>query len=351
MDIFFRDNEVQTDSLTDTYTKDTISSYVSYLIENKEPFSYALLNLDNFTYIRDAYGLEIANKVLYDIANELKSIIGTDGVIARCADDEFSIVFKRLMEYDAIWGVCHTILVKINEFHISEIEGQTMTVTIGLARYPDNAETSDDLILCAQKALYRGKTKGRNCFVIYLPEKHKSIIPKDEKQRALGAMSLHSNIFRFLTSTDDLRMGIINLFNFISSYFSVDHICIQTGKDIFLQKINPLSKVKEFKYIRDDLIRVNMNRLTEVLYVSDTSNLVRARHEELYEALAVQHITSTCFCEISYRNEIYGMLRADMAGTPTEKHLWRYSEMDLLLTAAKTIALILHYTGKRFENL
>ncbi|MBB5224865.1 GGDEF domain-containing protein [Treponema ruminis] len=351
MDSFFRENEVKTDLLTKAYSQEAILDYASFLIDNKQPFSYVLLNLDNFSYIKDAFGSDIADKVLNSISLEIMDIIDEQGVLGRGVDDDFSIIFKGLTEYDELWNVCHTILVKINELQIAEIADQTLTLTIGLSRYPENAETAQDLQFCAEKALYRGKTKGRNCFVIYIPEKHANIIPKDEKQRALGAMSLHSNVFRFLTANEDLRLGIISLFNFISSYFEVDHLCIQTEKKICMQKIHPLSKNKDFRYIRHDLIRSNMNKLTEVLYISDTKNLIRAHHDDLYGVLAEQGISSTCFCEISYRNEVYGMLRADMTCSENEKRMWRYSEMDLLLTAAKTIALILHYTGKKIENL
>ena len=351
MDSFFRDNEVHTDSLTEAYTQDTLRSYASYLIRNEISFSFASLDLDNFTYIKDSFGTDIANKVLYDVAHEIRAIIGNVGVLARGNSDEFSMIFKDVVDYDELWDLCHTILVRVNEIQISEILNQTLTVTIGIARYPENADNCEGLLSCVEKALYRGKTKGRNCFIIYLPEKHANIVPKDEKQRALGSMSLHSNIFRFLTSSDNLRMGIINLFNFISSYFEVDHLCIQTEKRIYLQKINPLSKNKDFKYISHELIRDNMNRLAEVLYVNDTKNLLRAGNDELYQVFMEQHITSTCFCEISYRNEHYGMLRADMTDSATGKRLWQYSEMDLLLTAAKTMALVLHYSGKTFEKL
>lgn len=351
MDTFFRDNEVHMDSLTDAYTFDTINTYASHLINQKIEFSYLFLDLDNFTYLQDAFGKAVANKVLFDVAKEIKSIIREKGVLARNQDDEFSIVLKNITDYDSLWDYCHTILVRINELQIEEIGYQTLTLTIGIARFPENASNVDDLLLCVKKSLYRGKTKGRNCFIIYLPEKHANIEPKDDKQKALGSMSLHSNVYRFLTSTDDLRIGIISLFNFFSSYFEIDHICIQSDSRIIIQKINSLSQTKSFEHIPHQLIRANMNRLTEVLYVNDTKNLLKGKHEELYNCLTEQNIKSTCLCDISYRNSQYGILRADMTVSDTENHLWKYSEMDLLLTAAKTIALILHYTGKNLETL
>ncbi|MBP3771791.1 MAG: GGDEF domain-containing protein [Treponema sp.] len=351
MDVFFKDNKVEIDSVTEAYSGETLTSYAAYLLNQNIPFSYVLLDVDNFTYITDAFGSAGGNKVLYDIAKTIKSVIGERGVLARNSGDEFSILLKNVVTYDEAWDICHTILVKINEIELPEIGKQTLTVTIGLARYPENAADFSELHLCAEKALYRGKTKGRNCFIIYLAEKHANIIPKSEKQRMLGSMNLHSNVFKFLTSNDDLRMGIMNLFNFISSYFQVDHICIQTSDKIIFQKIHQLSKNRKFRHIPHNIIYNSMNQLTGVLYIGDTKNLQRAKHIELYEQCCEQEISASCICEISYRDEVFGLLRADMTGTESDSRRWQYSDMDLLLTAAKTIAMILHYTGKNFETL
>ena len=72
---------------------------------------------------------------------------------------------------------------------------------------------------------------------------------------------------------------------------------------------------------------------------------------ELFELCESQQITASCICEISYREERFGILRAEMTGTEDENRQWQYSDLDLLLTAAKTIGLILHYSGKTFEDL
>ena len=87
------------------------------------------------------------------------------------------------------------------------------------------------------------------------------------------------------------------------------------------------------------------------MYLDGTKNLLKSKHEELYALFEAQKITSTCFAEISYRDELYGMIRLDMTGTETDGRRLQYSDMDLLLTAARIIALILHYTGKTLEDL
>ncbi len=351
MDNFFRENEVKMDSLSGAYAQGTVDSYASYLINNNQPFSYILLDVDNFTYITDAFGPEVGNKVLYEIANTTNEIIREKGYLARNNGDEFALVLNDLVDYDELWGICHTIMVKINEIPIPEIGNHTLTVTLGIARFPENADSFSNLLVCAEKALYRGKSKGRNCFIIYLPEKHANIVPKNEKQKAIGSMSLHSNVFKFLTASDDLAEGINNLINFLSSYFEIDHVCVQTDEEILFQKIHQMSKNKDFRIIPSSLIDQGINKLTGVLYLPDTKNLLKAKLTDFYELCEIQKITAICLCDISFRDEKYGILRADMTGTEDENRLWQYSDMDLLLTAARTIGLILHYSGKTLKNL
>lgn len=351
MDNFFNENEIKTDTVTGAFSQSTILSYANHLIHEKTPFTFAVLDVDNFSYINDIFGYEGGNKVLYDIANTINDVIGEKGVLARNKGDEFSIAFKNVTEYDEIWSLCHTILVRVNEIELPDVGNQTITVTIGLVRYPEDGNSFNDLMLCAEKALYRGKLKGRNCFIIYLPEKHASIVPKSEKQKAVGSLNLHSNMFKFLTSNDDLKVGIQNLINFISSYLEIDHICIQTETKILFQKIHQLSCTKDFKIIPQDLILKNINSVTGVLYMDRITNLLKSNHEDLYEIFKEQEITSCCILGISYRGELFGMFRLDMTGTEEDSRRLQYSDMDVLLTAARTIALILHYTGKKLEDL
>ena len=120
----------------------------------------------------------------------------------------------------------------------------------------------------------------------------------------------------------------------MSSYFTIDHICIQTEKKLLFQKIHQMSKCRDFVRIPTDLIQANMNKSSEMFYLSDTKSLQRSKQLELYDIFESQKITSTCLCDISYQNEHYGMLRADMTGTELENRLWQYSNMDLFLLSA-----------------
>lgn len=357
MDIFFDMPNLSVDNLTQLHDREAMVSYIDHLMTLKTPFTMALIDIDNFTYINENYGHIAGDKIICEVAERVKNQIGDNGVVGRFGGDEFIVVMPNFVKYDEIWQVCHKIQVNMSECEFQACSGLYVTVTIGLSRFPENAQSYDKLIENADKALYRGKTKGRNCFIIYLPEKHANIVLKTEKDRQLSSMYLHSIVFSNLTKTENLRDGVKSLFDFICSYYMIDHLCIQTEEDgsgngsIWYEKIHPLSKAKSFKPLKLSLIRNYLNNTIEMLYLNDTKQLMRANQNDLYEALCEQRVTSTCCVNIAYKDEFFGMLRADMTGVAGSSRIWQYGDMDILLTAAKTIALILHFTGKTLSSL
>ena len=73
----------------------------------------------------------------------------------------------------------------------------------------------------------------------------------------------------------------------------------------------------------------------------------KSHQGKLQEEFKAQKIQATFNCEISCRGEVYGMFRADN----TNARIWQRSDMDILITAAKTIALMLSDSGQRIEDL
>lgn len=358
MDAFFESENLSVDNLTKLYNRNVIVDYVEHLIEEKTPFSMALVDIDNFKYINDNYGHIAGDKIICEVANRIKSQLGNIGEIGRFGGDEFIIVLKNITNYDEVWNVCHRILVNMSEVEISDFGGLYVTVTIGLARFPENALSYEKLLETADKALYRGKMKGRNCFIIYLPEKHANIVLKTEKEKQLSSMYLHSIVFSHITRTENLAEGIKGLFDFISSYYMIDHLCIQTGEGdggnlgkLYFEKVHQLARNKTFKPINLEFVKHNLNKTIEMFYLNDVKHLMQSHQIEFYESLCEQQITSTCYVDISYQGESFGMLRADMTGLPDSHRIWQYEDMDILLTTGKVIALVLHFTNRTIKDL
>ena len=358
MDSFFDSPNISMDPLTRLYSREVIVAYAEHLMASDVPFSMALIDIDNFKYINDNYGHMTGDRIICSIAERIREQVGEKGAVGRFGGDEFIFILPNVVNYDEVWHACHRILVNMSEVEIGDFGGLFVTVTIGLARFPENAPNYAKLLETVDKALYRGKMKGRNCFIIYLPEKHANIVLKTEKDKQLSSMYLHSIVFTHLTKPENFADGIKNLIEFISSYYMVDHLCIQTGSEdggglgkIYFDRIHQLARNKNFKPIDLNLVHANSNKTIDMLYLNDVKQLMRSNQIELYDALCDQQITSICCANIAFNGESFGVLRADMTGMPDSHRIWQYGDMDILLTTARTIALVLHYTNRRIPDL
>lgn len=345
---YFDNDNFALDDLTGVYRREVIVDYINHLVLKEIPFSLALIDVDNFKYVNDTFGHLTGDKIIQEVAKKLKSLIKDVGVVGRFGGDEFILVFEGIIEYNELWSICHNKIGKINGLTLKEFNGLNITITQGLSRFPQNGKNYTELLETADKALYRGKTKGRNCFIIYLDEKHKNIKLKSDSDSALSSMYLHSNIFKLLSASENLKQNILDLFNFFSSYLMIDHICLQDNANIIMNKVHSLSVNEEFQFIPHNLIENLLNKSSELMYINNVFNLEATHQFELFSCLRKQNITSHFSCLISYKDKIYGTLRCDMTSS---NRIWQYGDMDLLLTAAKTIGLILHYHNITLTDL
>ncbi len=163
------------DSLTGTLARPYLFRFLRSLFEKPEPFMMAIVDLDNFKSINDNYGHRTGDEMLAAIGSDLCRFVGESGVVGRFGGDEFMLVCFGVTDYDAIHAFFNAMNAKGGVFRKNlVVRGRTIfsTATVGCAVYPKDADGFEALFALVDKALYRGKSKGRNCFIIYVPEKH-----------------------------------------------------------------------------------------------------------------------------------------------------------------------------------
>jgi len=134
------------------------------------PISIALFDVDNFKKLNDTYGHLFGDKVLQTIVRIAKEKIRKGDIVARYGGEEFVIVFNHLESSEA-YKVVERIRRAIENETIEDNLVQTrVTVSFGISSYPAHADNVKDLIKCADIAMYRAKSSGKNCTVIYNQE-------------------------------------------------------------------------------------------------------------------------------------------------------------------------------------
>ncbi len=348
MDRGFSDKiEKKFDSLTGAYERFAIENFARRLINENHPFSLILIDGDNFKNVNDGYGHKVGDIVIQIIAKRIMESVGEDGFVGRFGGDEFMVLLPDIVEYDDVWSFCRKTHRFFENFSVPDYPAIFITITTGLSRFPNDGKTYDELFEKSDKALYRGKQKGRSCFIIYLDSKHKNIKIYSKDAPGSNSMHQHNTVFNLLSKSDDFRESIPYLLQFFTTTLMIDHVCIQGKKSIVFSEIYSLSAVKEFSFIDNALVSLNLNKSTAVFCLNDVNNLSASHQNVLLGIFASQKIVSSLFAEISYGDTVYGYLRADATST---FRIWQNSDMDLLLTAAKAIGMQLHFQKKTLED-
>ncbi|MGN1060198.1 MAG: GGDEF domain-containing protein [Candidatus Coproplasma sp.] len=336
------------DSLTGVLNRETVFGYIDWLIKQNHNFSLFLVDIDNFKNVNDSYGHVVGDVVLRQTAKYLMEAIGEKGVVGRFGGDEFMMVWDGLSEYREVWRFGHELDMNIGGISFEGIPNLAITVSTGIARYPLNAKTSQELLEVVDKALYRAKMKGRNCFIIYLPEKHASISLQKERDKKLTAMQQAFNIFSALTACgEDISAAVSTVFKTFISNYMFDHICLETHTGINHSVVFTLSKKKEFSHIDYNLIEKTVNSAGYVS-INQTMYLNSESYAELITEFKKQKISSTVYCKIAAYGKDYGFIRVDTVSTA---RIWQNTEIAMLMYAANTIAVFLHYQNKTLEDL
>jgi len=155
------------DSLTGLYLRRyllmILGQEISREMRKKAELSFVMVDLDNFKEYNDKFGHTAGDILLKTISKDLCQIFDEPGsLICRYGGEEFAVLMPDCPKTRAV---------ELSEKFRKEIEGKTVmlrrkktniTVSIGVAAFPKDAQIKDELIDRADKALYQAKEKGRN---------------------------------------------------------------------------------------------------------------------------------------------------------------------------------------------
>ena len=169
--------KVKESSITDELT--TLFNYRYFRIRLRDevfrsqrtnrPISLIILDVDNFKNYNDTLGHPAGDQVLKQIASILKSCIRDTDVGARYGGEEFCVIMPEENQ-DGARALCERLRQRVEDYPFFKEEIQPLgklTVSLGAATYPTDAAMIKELLVRADKALYRAKNNGRNQFCIY----------------------------------------------------------------------------------------------------------------------------------------------------------------------------------------
>lgn len=154
-----------TDSITGLLNHRGINRAINLLIEKGKPFYILFLDMDNFKSLNDTYGHSAGDFFLTCMGKRWNSIPKPEGQIARNGGDEYIIVIPADKPFDIEEYAKECVKKAAEPVELPNNKGNfKSSASVGIAKYPDNGTTIDQVMSKADSAMYESKHKGKNCY-------------------------------------------------------------------------------------------------------------------------------------------------------------------------------------------
>ena len=133
-----------------------------------------LLDVDRFKTVNDSLGHGIGDRLLEAVAGRIRDNVKDGDVVARLGGDEFAVLLPNVSGEEEALGAAHRLLeslvppARLGDYEIA------MTASIGICLYPEQAETAEEILQHADKAMYRAKLNGRDSCELFSDEDEES---------------------------------------------------------------------------------------------------------------------------------------------------------------------------------
>lgn len=289
------------DGLTGLYNKKAITEMaIKKINEEKSPCALIILDADKFKECNDSFGHIFGDRVLVTIANCISDAIKGRGIAGRIGGDEFLILLDLTTE-DDIRNIARNIRTAI-QWNITNVAPDSIvTCSMGIAKFPTNAQNYEDLFDLADKSLYVAKYRGRNCYILYTPELHDKILIENKQidDRVTTGKFFFDCVNSELEILDKIhkidaskKETVYEVLNLMISYLQISKISVY-DKDFKLLYLAGIDEVNS----REDYVRRTPNYFklfNEYSFLHlDNTNVLNSIDGERYDLYRSTNISST----------------------------------------------------------
>lgn len=144
------------------YLQNELNKFISLGLRYNRAFAVMMLDVDFFKKVNDTYGHAVGDIVLKTVADLLMSNTREQDITARFGGEEFVILLPETALDEAL-AMAERIRMAIENFHFAPLGCQhTVTISVGISEFPLHGIEAEELVKCADEALYEAKANGRN---------------------------------------------------------------------------------------------------------------------------------------------------------------------------------------------
>lgn len=218
------------DLLTGLYNRHTTERLIRKLLQTGEKealHAFLMIDLDDFKAVNDTLGHIFGDAVLSEIAKKIRGIFRKSDIVGRIGGDEFVVFLRDIPHTDHAVAKAEELCQEFRAAYAGEDGIYNVSGSIGIAYFPADGLTFDELYGKADLALYAAKHKGKGACAVYrdtLSEHTGRSRPLDdiENTRAKDfSENISEYVFRILYEAKDLRLAVESVLKLLCRHFGV----------------------------------------------------------------------------------------------------------------------------------
>ena len=147
--------------------KDRLTQEIARCQREDRRFAVLFIDLDRFKDVNDSFGHSAGDAVLREAAARIRGCVRASDTVSRLGGDEFTVLLANLQRPQAAGPIAENIVRALaREFAVGE-HHSFLGASIGIASYPEDGSSAEDLLKNADTAMYRAKSAGRSQAVYF----------------------------------------------------------------------------------------------------------------------------------------------------------------------------------------
>lgn len=320
-------------------------------------FTLLLIDLDRFKNINDSLGHSAGDELLRQVARRLHLVMEQRGFIARLGGDEFAILLSRKRDCENREALINELIDSLSRPYRIQDESSFMTLSIGVALFPDDGSDVENLMRSADVAMYSAKRSGRNHWSYFhqsqdhsSPERlrleadiHQAV---ERREFELHYQAQFSACGRYMNGTECLlrwqhpERGMVSPGEFIPLLEETGLIA-QVGMFVIEQACRSIGRWRKQGLPEDFSVAVNLSarQLSDEHLLSETERLMEAY--DVPRGMLELELTETSLMEEpAHARRLFQGLRAIGVRIAIDDFGTRYSSLNYLREFAPDILKI-----------
>jgi diguanylate cyclase (GGDEF)-like protein/PAS domain S-box-containing protein len=182
-------HDILTDLPNRVLFKDRLGLSIIQAERNDSKLAVLFIDLDRFKLVNDSLGHVKGDELLQQVAARLKGCLRRGDTLARMGGDEFILSIPDLRESQDVVDIANKFIESLEQAFFLGNSEVRISASIGIAMYPEDGLTIDDLVRHADLAMYHVKAQGKNGYHFYdrsmIDASHHKLMLEQELRRAL----------------------------------------------------------------------------------------------------------------------------------------------------------------------